>query len=134
MGKKLKSLSHVRLFATPWTIAYQALLYMEFSRQEHWSGYSHSLLQGIFQTQVSYIAGRFFTITATTEVLYVINVIKTLCTVCGTGRPTRVNEKIQEYGKPVHAAAKFGGRKVILHVCFFFNIHDVLPPMMQIVL
>ena len=36
--KKVKSLSHVRLFATPWTIAYQAPPSMEFSRQEYWSG------------------------------------------------------------------------------------------------
>ena len=36
--KKLKSLSPVRLFATPWTVAYQAPLFMEFSRQEYWSG------------------------------------------------------------------------------------------------
>ena len=35
---KVKSLSHVRLFSTPWTAAYQALLSMGFSRQEHWSG------------------------------------------------------------------------------------------------
>ena len=33
-----KSLSHVRLFATPYTIAHQAPLSMEFSRQEYWSG------------------------------------------------------------------------------------------------
>ena len=30
-------LSHVHLFETPWTLAHQALLSMEFSRQEHWS-------------------------------------------------------------------------------------------------
>ena len=35
---KVKSLSHVRLFATPWTAAYQAPLPMGFSRQEYWSG------------------------------------------------------------------------------------------------
>ena len=35
---KLKSLSHVRLFETPWTVAYQAPLSMGFSRQEYWSG------------------------------------------------------------------------------------------------
>ena len=35
---KVKSLSHVRLFATPWTIAYQTPQSMEFSRQEYWSG------------------------------------------------------------------------------------------------
>ena len=30
--------SHVWLFATPWTAACQALLFMEFSRQAHWTG------------------------------------------------------------------------------------------------
>ena len=35
---KVKSLSHVRLFATPWTAAYQAPPSVGFSRQEHWSG------------------------------------------------------------------------------------------------
>ena len=35
---KVKSLSHVQLFATPWTAAYQAPLSMGFSRQEYWSG------------------------------------------------------------------------------------------------
>ena len=31
-------LSHVQLFATPWTVARQAPLSMEFFRQEYWSG------------------------------------------------------------------------------------------------
>ena len=35
---KVKSLSSVRLFATPWTAAYQASPPMGFSRQEYWSG------------------------------------------------------------------------------------------------
>jgi len=35
---KVKSLSHVRLLATPWTAAYQAPLSMGFSKQEYWSG------------------------------------------------------------------------------------------------
>ena len=35
---KVKSLSHVRLFATPWTVAYQAPPSIGFSRQEYWSG------------------------------------------------------------------------------------------------
>ena len=34
----MKLLSHVRLFAIPWTVAYQAPLSMEFSRQAYWSG------------------------------------------------------------------------------------------------
>ena len=37
---KVKSLSRVKLFAVPWTVACQAPLSMEFSRQEYWSGLS----------------------------------------------------------------------------------------------
>ena len=36
--KKVRSLSHVQLFVTPWTVAYQAPPSMEFSGQEYWSG------------------------------------------------------------------------------------------------
>ena len=36
-------LSYVQLSATPWTIAYQAPLSVEFSRQECWSGLQHFL-------------------------------------------------------------------------------------------
>ena len=46
----MKSLSRVRLFATPWTVVYQAPLYMGFSRQEYWRG-CHCLLQKIFATE-----------------------------------------------------------------------------------
>ena len=35
---KVKSLSRVRLFATPWTVGHQAPPSMGFSRQEYWSG------------------------------------------------------------------------------------------------
>ena len=35
---KVKLLIHVRLFATPWTVAYQAPPTMGFSRQQSWSG------------------------------------------------------------------------------------------------
>ena len=36
--KKVKSLSCVRLFATLWTVAYQASPSLGFFRQEYWSG------------------------------------------------------------------------------------------------
>ena len=36
--KKVKSLSRVQLFVTPWTVAYQTPPSMEFPRQEYWSG------------------------------------------------------------------------------------------------
>ena len=50
------SLSHVQLFVTPWTVAHQAPLSMEFSRQEYWSGLPFSPPgdlpnPGIFSTQ-----------------------------------------------------------------------------------
>ena len=35
---EVKLLSCVRLFATPWTVAYHAPLFVGFSRQECWSG------------------------------------------------------------------------------------------------
>ena len=38
MKVKVKSLRRVQLFATPWTVAYQAPPSMGFSRQEQWSG------------------------------------------------------------------------------------------------
>ena len=38
MKVKVKSLSRVRLFVTPWTVACQAPPPMRFSRQDYWSG------------------------------------------------------------------------------------------------
>ena len=38
MKVKVKSLSCVQLFGTPWTLAYQASPSMGFSRHEYWSG------------------------------------------------------------------------------------------------
>ena len=35
---KVKSLSRVQLFATPWTVTYRVLRSMGFSRQEYWKG------------------------------------------------------------------------------------------------
>ena len=41
---KVKSLSRVQLFSTPWTVAHQTPLPMEFSRQEYWSGLPFPIL------------------------------------------------------------------------------------------
>ena len=61
---------------TPWTLAHQAPLPMEFSRLDYWNG-QHSLLQGTFptkdQTPVSHNAVKFFTIRATSEDLIIIH-------------------------------------------------------------
>ena len=51
-GERAQLLSHVPLFATPWTVAHQVPLSMEFFRQDYWRG-CHFLLQGIFPTQRS---------------------------------------------------------------------------------
>ena len=71
--------SHVQLFATPWTASHQAPLSVGFSKQEYWSGLpcpspggSSWLRDG---TQVSCIAGRFFTIWATWETLWCVSLL-----------------------------------------------------------
>ena len=60
--------------ATPWTITWQALLFMEFSPGKNTGVESHSLFQEIFPTQeltqVSCTADRFFTIWDPREVQY----------------------------------------------------------------
>ena len=48
----LSGLSHVQLFATPWTVAHQAPLSMGFSRQEYWRGLPFPF-QGTLLTQGS---------------------------------------------------------------------------------
>ena len=71
MSEWVKSLSRVRLFATPWTVAYQAPSSMGFSRQEYWSGLPFSFSRGSSRprdrTQVSRIPGRCFNLWATRE-------------------------------------------------------------------
>ena len=44
---EVKSISCVRLFATPWTVARQAPPSPGFSRQEHWSGLPFPSLRGL---------------------------------------------------------------------------------------
>ena len=66
---EVKSLSRVRLFATPWTVAYQASPSMEFSRKEYQDGLPFPSPEDLpNQTWVPHIAGRHFTIWATREV------------------------------------------------------------------
>ena len=67
----MKSLNHVRLFATPWTVAHQVPWSMGFSRQEHWSGLPfpspRESSRPRDRTQVSNTAGRHFNLWATRE-------------------------------------------------------------------
>ena len=65
------SLSHVQLFAAPWTVPCQAPLSMEFSRQGYWSGLPcpppGDLPNPGIRTRVSHIAGGSFTVWTTRE-------------------------------------------------------------------
>ena len=69
--RKVKLLSCVQLFVTPWTAAHQAPLSMGFSRQEYWSGLPFPSPGESSQprdwTQVSRIVGRYFNLWATRE-------------------------------------------------------------------
>ena len=66
---KVRLLSCVRLFVTPWTVAYQAPQSMELSRQEYWEWIAISFSRVSSQPrdwiQVSRTAGRRFTVWAT---------------------------------------------------------------------
>ena len=77
LGVKVKLLSHVWLFATPWFIAYQAPSSMGFSRQEYWSGLpfpspGHLPDPRGDRIWVSCIVGRRFSFWATRELIGVI--------------------------------------------------------------
>ena len=68
-------LSHARLFLAPWTVAHQAPLPMEFSRQEYWSGLPFPSPGNLPNPGIKSaspispaLAGRFFTTSATWEV------------------------------------------------------------------
>ena len=71
---EVKLLSHVRLFATPWPVAYQAPLSVGFFRQEYWSalpcpspgGLSNPGIKPMSLTSPA-LAGRLFTTTTTWE-------------------------------------------------------------------
>ena len=61
-------LSHIQLFATPWTVPRQAPLSMEFSRQEYWSRLPYLLPGDFSDPEIETVslaspalAGRFFT-------------------------------------------------------------------------
>ena len=69
-----QSLIHVQLFATPWTVAFQAPLSMEFSMREYWSGLPFPIPgdppdPGIEAESLASpaLAGGFFTTSATWE-------------------------------------------------------------------
>ena len=71
---KVKLLSRIQLFVTPWTVAYQAAPSMGFSRQEYWSGLPLPSLgdlpdpgiEPVFLTSPA-LAGTFLTTRATWE-------------------------------------------------------------------
>ena len=61
------SLSHVQLFVTPWTVAHQAPLSMEFSREQYWSELPFHIPEDLSKPGIEPVslalAGGFFTTT-----------------------------------------------------------------------
>ena len=53
---KVKSLSRVRLFATPWSAAYQASLSMGFFRQEYWSGLPYPPPEDLLDLGIKFVS------------------------------------------------------------------------------
>ena len=73
----LSHFSHVQLFATLWTIAYQAPLSMGFSRQKYWSSFPFPTPGDLLDPGIEPVspvsrtlAGGFFTTSATWEALH----------------------------------------------------------------
>ena len=71
------SLSCVRLLAASWTVAHQALLFVEFSRQEYCRKLPFSTPEGLLNLGIEFpsvaspgLAGRFFITRATWEALW----------------------------------------------------------------
>ena len=65
------SLSHIQFFVTPWAVACQASLSLDFSRQEYWSGLPFSSPGDLSVPRIESgspaLAGRFFTVWVTRE-------------------------------------------------------------------
>ena len=62
---RMRALSHVWFFETPWTVAHQAPLSMEFSRQQYWSRLPHPIPGDLpdwgIEAATPELVGRFFT-------------------------------------------------------------------------
>ena len=106
----LSRFSSVQLFATPWTVACQAPLSMEFSRQEYWSGLLCPLPEDLTNPGIELasnmspaLAGGFFTTSATWEVCICEHVRAKLCLIlyepmdCSLWAPLSMGFSRQEY-------------------------------------
>ena len=91
------TLSHVQLFATPWTVPHQAPLSMDSAGRNTGVG-SHSLLQGIFPSQglnpgllcLPALAGGFFITSATWEACFLNDMLSNSRHRC----PTLLNQHV----------------------------------------
>ena len=84
----MKLLSYVQLFAIPWTVAYQAPLSMEFSRQDYLSGLPLSPPRDLPYPRIEPVspvfpalAGRLFTTTPPGKLIYSLPNISLVCVV-----------------------------------------------------
>jgi len=74
---KVKSLSRVWLFETPWTAVYQAPLSMGFSRQEYWSGVPLPSPRQYEQSDIKHLPS----LGKVTEIFTCWNVLNLMCLV-----------------------------------------------------
>ena len=112
-------LSHVQLFATPWTVAHQAPLSIEFSRQEYWSRLPFSPQGDLTNPGIQPVslaspalAGRFFT-TAPPGKPVTFTTFHAKITHTGTQRTTELQLRIHFIGvmrsSPAHPAVSRRG-------------------------
>ena len=85
------TLSHVQLFATPWTVACQVSWSMELSRQEFWNRLPFPSPRDLPDPEIELaslmspsLAGRFFTSSSTWEALWNFNKQTLLCSSLST--------------------------------------------------
>ena len=110
VGVCAHSLSRVRLFVSPWTVARQAPLPMEFSRQVYWSGVPFPTLGDLLDAGIKpaflvspALAGRFFTTNATMT-SWVAQVVKHLLAMGVTWVQSLGWEDLLEKGMATHSS------------------------------
>ena len=135
----LSCFSSVQLFATPWTVACQAPLSMEFSRQEYWSGLLCPLPEDLTSPgmELAYLmspalAGRFFTTSATGKSAYVNTCVLSCVWFCATlwtiacWAPLSMGFSRQEYWSGLLCPPCTCGKKKNIYIYIYTHTHKYL--------
>ena len=110
----MKSLSHVQLFVTSWTVAYQAPPTMGFSRQEYWNGLPYPPPWDLPDPGIEPVslmspslAGRFLTTSATWEAHMEIYTYQNLKFQQHVAGETKLLKKVRELSKGLKPKENF---------------------------